>query len=312
MALLDPSSVRIGGPWTHRDVHANGIRFHTVEVDGRGLDRSGPLVLLLHGFPEFWWSWRHQLIGLADSGARIVAIDLRGYGDTDKPPRGYDGWTLAGDIAGLVRALGETDTVLVGHDWGGLIAWSTAALHPGMVRGLAVLGAPHPVALRRAFLRLGGQTRASGYALGYQLPWWPERLLPADNGAEVERVLRRWSGPSWPHSVEFAEVAARNRRAMQVPGVAHSAMEYYRWAVRSQLRNDGYRYRVALDRPVEVPVLQLHGALDPCLLPSTATDSALWAPQREFHLLSGIGHFVHEEAPAETTERLAGFIAQVS
>ena len=309
MASPDPSSVRIDGPWTHRDVHANGIRFHIVEVDGRGPDRSGPLVLLLHGFPEFWWSWRHQLTGLVGCGARVVAVDLRGYGDTDKPPRGYDGWTLAGDVAGLIRALGGTSAVLVGHDWGGLIAWSTAALHPRSVRGLAVLGAPHPIALRRAVRRPGGQARALGYAVGYQLPWWPERHLPAGNAAEVERVLRRWAGPGWPRSAEFTEVAGINRAAMQIPGVVHSAMEYYRWALRSQLRSDGHRFRVEVDKPVGVPVLQLHGELDPCLLPSTAADSAAWAPRREFHVLSDIGHFVHQEAAAETTDRLAKFVS---
>ncbi len=311
MAPLDPASVRIDGPWTHRDVHANGIRFHTAEVNGRGPDRAGPLVLLLHGFPEFWWSWRHQLGALADGGARVVAVDLRGYGDTDKPPRGYDGWTLAGDVAGLIRALGETGAVLVGHDWGGLIAWSTAALHPRLVRGLAVLGAPHPVALRRALRRPGAQGRALGYAVGYQLPWWPERRLPAEDGAEVERVLRRWSGPEWPRSAEFAEVAARNRAAMQVPGVVHSAMEYYRWAMRSQLRNDGHRFRVEVDKPVRVPVLQLHGALDSCLLASTAAASGIWSPQREFHVLPEIGHFVHQEAPAATTRYLTEFVARL-
>lgn len=311
MGALDPSSVRIDGPWTHRDVHANGIRFHTVEVDGRGPGRTGPLVLLLHGFPEFWWSWRHQLTGLAGCGARVVAVDLRGYGDTDKPPRGYDGWTLAGDIAGLVRALGESNAVLVGHDWGGLIAWSTATLHPRVVRGLAVLGAPHPVALRRALRRPGGQSRALRYAVGYQLPWWPERRIPAQDGAEVERVLRRWAGPVWTASSEFAETAARNRAAMQIPGVVHSAMEYYRWAMRSQLRTDGHRFRVELDKPVRVPVLQLHGALDPCLLPATAEASAAWAPRREYHLLPEVGHFVHQEAPEETNRRLTAFVASL-
>src|SRR5215211_7613215 len=114
----EPSTVRIAGPWTHREVSANGIRLHVVECG------DGPLVLLLHGFPEFWWSWRHQLIGLADAGFRAVAVDLRGYGDSDKPPRGYDGWTLAGDIAGLIRSLGERDAAVVGHDWGGLLAWT--------------------------------------------------------------------------------------------------------------------------------------------------------------------------------------------
>jgi pimeloyl-ACP methyl ester carboxylesterase len=103
----DPSVTRIAGPWRHHDVHANGIRFQCVEAlpdpDDDTPPTARPLVILLHGFASFWWSWRHQLQGL--TGARVVAVDLRGYGGSDKPPRGYDGWTLAGDTAGLVRAL---------------------------------------------------------------------------------------------------------------------------------------------------------------------------------------------------------------
>jgi len=311
MAPPDPSSVRVDGPWTHRDVHANGIRFHVAEVDGAGT--GGPLVLLLHGFPEFWWSWRHQLTALAEAGARVAAVDLRGYGDTDKPPRGYDGWTLAGDVAGLVRALGAPRAVLVGHDWGGLIAWATAALHPRLVCGLGVLSAPHPVALRRA-VRTDplGQGRASSYAVGYQLPFWPERLLVRNDGAEVEAVLRRWSAPQWPNSAEFAEVVVRNRSAVQVPGVVHSAMEYYRWALRSQVRNEGRRFASDLAAVVRVPVLQLHGALDPCLLPRTAEASLPWAPERDYRVLEGIGHFPHQEAPEPTTGALAGLVRSLT
>src|SRR5918992_4221940 len=99
----------VDGPWAHRFVSANGSRFHVVELG------SGPLVLLLHGFPEFWWSWRHQLVGLADAGFRAVAVDLRGYGDSDKPPRGYDAWTLAGDVGGLVKDLGGAEGHLGGR-----------------------------------------------------------------------------------------------------------------------------------------------------------------------------------------------------
>ena len=103
MAQPDPSVTRIAGPWRHHDVHANGIRFQCVEAPSDAGDdtppTTRPLVILLHGFASFWWSWRHQLAGL--SGARVVAVDLRGYGGSDKPPRGYDGWTLAGDTAGL-------------------------------------------------------------------------------------------------------------------------------------------------------------------------------------------------------------------
>ncbi|MDZ4235414.1 MAG: alpha/beta fold hydrolase, partial [Dietzia sp.] len=165
MARPDPSVVRIGGPWRHLDVHANGIRFHVVEAERRTDpdDRSTaltdrPLVILLHGFGSFWWSWRHQLKGL--TGARVVAVDLRGYGSSDKPPRGYDGWTLAGDTAGLVRALGHTSATLVGHADGGLVCWATAVLHPRAVHAIAVVSSPHPAALRTSALRRRDQGRA--------------------------------------------------------------------------------------------------------------------------------------------------------
>ena len=113
-------TTELPGPWTHRDISARGTRFHAAELG------EGPLVLLLHGFPESWWSWARQLVVLAEAGYRGVAVDLRGYGGSDKPPRGYDLVTLAGDAAGLIRALGEANAVVVGHDWGGLVAWSTA------------------------------------------------------------------------------------------------------------------------------------------------------------------------------------------
>ena len=109
------AAVQIGGPWQHRSVSANGTRFHAAEAG------DGPLVLLLHGFPEFWWTWRHQLAVLPGAGFRAVAVDLRGYGGSDKPPRGYDLVTAAADAAGLVRALGEANAIVVGHGLGGLV-----------------------------------------------------------------------------------------------------------------------------------------------------------------------------------------------
>ncbi len=299
----DPASVRVPGPWRHREISANGIRLHVAEAG------SGPLVLLLHGFPEFWWSWRHQLTALAAAGSRAVAVDLRGYGDSDKPPRGYDGWTLAGDVAGLIRALGEQRACLVGHDWGGLIAWTVAALHPRLVHSVAVLAAPHPLALRRALLRDRGQRRASRYVAGFQPPWLPERRLTADDGALVERFLRDWSGPGWPASAEFEEVARRNRSALAIPGAAHCAAEYYRWAARSSLRTDGLRFARAVDRRIDVPVLQLHGGLDPCLLERTARISQRWTGgEYRYHVLPGTGHFVQQEDPEQVSTLLTEFL----
>jgi pimeloyl-ACP methyl ester carboxylesterase len=302
----DPGSVRWPGPWTHGAVSANGIRLHVADTGG-----TGPLVLLLHGFPQLWWAWRHQLPALAGQGLRAVAVDLRGYGDSDKPPRGYDLWTLAGDVAGLVRALGEPRAHVVGHGWGGLIGWTVAALHPRLVRSLTVLGAPHPLAVRRAVLRAPrSQGRVSaGHALRMQLPRLPERALVADDGAGAERVLRAWAGPEWTGSDDFAAAAARYRHAARISGVAHCSAEYYRWAARSQLRAEGRRFAAAVARPAEVPVLAVHGELDPCATAETARASQEWAGDKHrLDVLAGTGHFPHEERPDRVTRLLLGFL----
>lgn len=306
----DPSTVRLDGPWIHRDVHANGIRLHVAETG------EGPLVLLLHGFCEFWWTWRHQLGALADAGYRTVAVDLRGYGDSDKPPRGYDAWTLAGDVGGLIKALGERDAHLVGHAWGGSLAWTVAAMHPRLVRSVSALAAAHPMALRREIRRTAlhrkptNQARALGHLFRAQLPLAPERWLTNDHAATVATLLRGWSGPEWPHHPEFDEVADRHRSAMMVRGAAHSALEYYRWAVRAQLRGEGRRYREAMQRRITVPVLQLTGAADPCILPGTVHASTRWASGPvHTRTLTDIGHFPHQEAPAITNQILTEFLA---
>jgi len=299
----DPGSVRVPGPWTHREISANGIRLHVAELG------TGPLVLLLHGFPEFWWSWRHQLPALAAAGMRAVAVDLRGYGDSDKPPRGYDPWTLSGDVAGLVRALGERQADLVGHDWGGILSWCTAALHPRVVRSVAVLAAAHPRAMGQALLCDPAQRSAARYLASVQAPWLPERSLTHDGAARVERILRTGAGPRWCASSELTAAARRYREAMLIPGAAHCALEYYRWVGRSRFRFDGRRLSRAVDRTVRVSVLQLHGADDPYVLERTARRSARWAGDgHRYEVLPGVGHFVQQEAPEHTTALLTEFL----
>jgi pimeloyl-ACP methyl ester carboxylesterase len=250
-------------------------------------------VLLLHGFPQFWWTWRAQLPALAAAGFRAVAPDLRGYGASDKPPRGYDPYTLSSDVAGMVRALGARDAVVVGHDWGGVLAWTVASLHPGVVSRLAVLAMPHPLRLRDAVLTDPEQLRALSSVAFFQLPRAPEARLRRHDGAYAGELLRRWGGPGYPD----ADTEARCRAAVQVPGVAHCSMEWYRWAVRSRTRPSGWRFLRLLERGVGVPTLQLHGGLDPLLLARTAHGSGAWvdAPY-ELQVLDGVGHFPHEEA----------------
>ena len=294
----DATSVLLPGPWTHRDISANGVLLHAAELG------EGPLVLLLHGFPQFWWTWRSQLTELAAAGFHVVAPDLRGYGASDKPPRGYDLPTLSADVAALVRALGEQDAVVVGHDWGGLLGWTMAALHPRTVRRLVVLSMAHPRRLRAAMTD-PAQRRASRYALGFQVPRLPERRLTRSDDDPVADLMQRWSGPAWTRTPDFAEAVDRYRAAARIPQAAYSAMEYYRWAARSQLRPDGLRYARRMSAPITAPTLQLHGTLDPCVLVDTARGSGRYvAGAYEFREMPGIGHFPHEEAPAEITRAI--------
>lgn len=289
---VDESCVLIEGPWTHRFVNANGTRFHVVEAG------SGPLVLFLHGFPEFWWAWQHQLRLVADAGFRAVAVDLRGCGASDKPPRGYDGYTMAGDVAGLIRALGERRAVLVGAGYGGMIAWTTAAFHPKLVRRLVVIGAAHPLRLRAALATdPRGQLAAALPVLKFQVPRY-EHVLTRDAAALVGEYLRRWGGPTWVGGASFAEYERRCREAMQIPQASFCAMEAYRWAVRSILRLHGYRFVKLIQQPIVSPTLQLHGALDTATLPRTAQGSGRYViADYEWRVLDDVGHFPHVEAP---------------
>jgi pimeloyl-ACP methyl ester carboxylesterase len=311
----DPAITRIAGPWRHFDVHANGIRFHVVEAnqpdDPYGAPAtSRPLVIMLHGFGSFWWSWRHQLRGLP--GARAVAVDLRGYGGSDKPPRGYDGWTLAGDTAGLIRALGHSSATLVGHADGGLVCWATSVLHPRLVRAIALVSSPHPAALRRTAVTRRDQAHALlPSMLSYQVPMLPERRLTRHGGEELEALIRRRAGSKWLATEDFSEAVSHLRRAIQIPGAAHCALEYQRWAVRSQLRSEGRRFMTSMDRPVGIPMLHLRGDADPYVLADSVEQTRQYAPHGRFVSLAGAGHFGHEEAPQATNSQLTRFLAQV-
>jgi pimeloyl-ACP methyl ester carboxylesterase len=297
--IPDESSILIEGPWTHRTIGANGITLHLVEAG------SGPLVLLLHGLPTFWWTWADQLQALAAAGFRAVAVDLRGYGGSDKPPRGYDATTLAEDVAQLITALGEQDAVIVGNDVGGLLAWTIAVHNPQVVRRIVVIGAAHPLSLRHAILTDRRQRHASGYALRrFQLPRYGERLLTHDESF-VRSLFDSWTGPAWQSQPGYDLAVLRYAEAMRIHPVAHCALEFFRWAVRSLPRPDGRRYATSMRAPVDRPVLQIHGALDTCVLPATARRSVEHVrADYELHVLDDVGHFPQLECADEVSRAL--------
>jgi pimeloyl-ACP methyl ester carboxylesterase len=240
--------------WTHREEMVGDLRLHWVEA-GRG-----PLVLLLHGFPEHWLAWRHQIPALAADGFRAVAPDLRGYNLSAKPAgvSSYRMEHLAGDVARLVRHLGYERTHLVGHDWGGAIAWCVPALHPGLVDRLAILNAPHPILVRKKLATLA-QPRRSSYVFFFQIPYFPERSLLGHRAGFLKRMLRR--DPTTPGAFSPAEIEAY-REAFLQPGAAKAAINYYRAAFRSGTRIPGLRR--SLDA---VPTLVLWGEGDRYLGP---------------------------------------------
>ncbi len=303
MSQVDSATLLLDGPWEHRFVTANGARFH-VTVAGHP---DAPLVVLLHGVPQFWWAWRHQIPALAAGGYRVAAMDLRGTGSSDKPPQGYDVPTLASDVAGVVRSLGAGSAVVVGSGSGGDVAWAVGAYHPDVVRALAVLAAPHPVDVT------AGPTpppspRAAALLAFAQLPSFPERAMV--QGDLVDRLLTHWGGvPGRPSP----DVVDTYRRAVRVPFAAHSQLEQVRWLVRSTPRPDGRRYRAALRAARPVPVLQVHGLRDglrPAAAAALRTTPHVASPYR-LEMLPGAGHYLTEQVPALVSDLLLDWLTEI-
>jgi pimeloyl-ACP methyl ester carboxylesterase len=283
----------------HRFVAANGARFHLVEMG------HGPLVLLLHGFPEFWWAWRHQLPVLADAGYRAVAMDLRGYGQSDKTPRGYDPHTLSADVAGVVRSLGVDRAHLVGQGWGGYVAWAVAAGHADHVRSLVAVAAPHPTELLGSPARLVRRAPLS-HVLAMQVPWVPERRIM--RGSYVRNHLSGWAAPGGPFPTE-SEVETYRAALANWPS-PHCALEYHRWLFRSRLRADGRAFARVMRRPVDAPVLQVVGDVDPAVHRGAVASSRRHVTGAyEERWLANTGHFPHEEQPAAFTSLLTTWLS---
>ncbi len=267
---------------------------------------SGPLVLLVHGHPQFWWAWRAQIPALADAGYRVAALDLRGYGASDKPPGGHDLPTACDDLAAVVRSLGAPRAVVVGHGLGAWIAWSMPSLHPEATTAVAAVGMPHPRTLHRAMLRHPLQWRANDYLRELQSPFAPERQPMA-----VGRRLRTWSGPDTSWITD--EVSGRYTEAMSFPFAGHAATEYHRWFYRCRVTPTGIRYLHRIKTPIPLPVLQVAGEHDPSTLPVLTDESTrLVAGPVTRVTVPGVGHFVPEEAPGPVSAALTGWLAEVS
>ena len=296
-----PVDVNRPGPWAHRNLTARGTRFHVALAGPEAPAGAGPLTLLVHGFPECWWTWRHVIPALAQAGHRVAALDLRGFGGSDRPPSGYDLVTLAQDLAAVVRSLGHERAVVVGAGLGGQIAWALPSVAPDLTTAIVPVGAPHPLALRSLRARA-----LSGPALQYaslRIPGLAERRLRSRSA--LEGLLRSWAGP---HTREvLAEEAPYYAELLSRPGAARSALEPLRNLVLSRAET------AALDKPVTVPVLSMQGELDPVQpAQAYARDTHHVAGNLRQVTIHRSGHFPQEETPAGFVRALLPFLADVA
>jgi pimeloyl-ACP methyl ester carboxylesterase len=259
-----------------------GIRLHYVEAG------SGPLVVLLHGFPEFWYSWRHQIEPLAAAGYRVVAPDMRGYNLSSRPQgwRDYDLRLLAGDIAGLVRALGEESCFLAGHDWGAAVAYGVAMYQPQVVRRLAILNVPHPVRMLEGF-RTARQLRKSWYMFFFQIPRLPERLFEREDFSFAKRSLRADSKGAFTD-----DDLDRYVEAWSQPGALTGMINYYRAALRRSLRGIAAQLQ-----PIECETLVIWGMQDRHLGSELADPPREWVPHVRLERIEQATHWVQHDAP---------------
>ena len=292
--------------WTHGEVVVNGVRLHHVEAG----DADDPLVVLLHGFPEFWYSWREQVPALVDAGFHVVAPDMRGYNRSEKP-HGVDAYRLdelVGDVVGLLDRFDAERANVVGHDWGGVVAWETAIRHPDRVADLAVLNAPHPGAYRRELLGNPDQWRRSWYALAFQLPWLPEFVLGVRDCAGIAELL---SGSAATPSTFDERDLRRYREAAGRPGALTAAINYYRALFRGELRRElGAVLEERRSLAVRVPTLLVWGERDPALGVELTRGLDRWVADLRVERLPDAGHWVQNERPGRVTDLLVEFLSR--
>lgn len=283
---------------THDYVDADGIRLHVARAG------AGPAVILLHGFPEFWYSWRHQIPALVGAGFSAAAPDLRGYNLSDKPSEreAYRLEHLVSDVAAVARSTGQRRVHVVGHDWGGVIAWTFASQHPELVDRLVIMNAPH---LGRfvELVRRPPQIFHSWYLLLFQLPRVPERLIAARNYAAVRSLLRRKPAVAGAFSREevdhFVEAISR-------PGALTAALNYYRALRLPRASAIGRHART------DAETLVIWGERDAALTVGLLDGIELYAPRARVHRIPYASHWVQTEAAAEVNLVLLEFLQKQS
>jgi epoxide hydrolase 4 len=279
----------------HHQILTNGIRLHIVQTG----PASGSLVLLLHGFPEFWYGWRHQLPSLAAAGYRVWAPDQRGYNISDKPQgiAAYRLEVLAADVIGLLDAAGQERACLVGHDWGGMIAWWIATHAPHRLERMVVINAPHAGVMRQQLRWHPAQWLRSAYIGVFQLPWLPELVLRLGHWRLLVRVLQRSSRPGTFTAADLE----RYRQAWSQPQAEHAMLNWYR----ALLRMPPW---LPTHSPITVPTLLLWGANDVFLGREMARPTIECCQEGQLVMFEDATHWVHHEQPARVNALIETFL----
>jgi epoxide hydrolase 4 len=286
-------------PLTYRRIAVNDVELQ-VSISGEGGERG--LALLLHGFPEAAFSWRHQIPALAAAGYEVWAPNSRGYGESSKPPKvsDYSMDRLLADVAALIDASGRSDVTLVGHDWGAAQAWMFAIREIRPLQRLVIMNVPHPACMRRE-LRHPRQLLRSWYIFFFQVPWLPERLLTAGNAKAVGDAFTR-SGVDRSRFPE--QVTDVYRRAAVQPAAMRSMLNYYRAAVRG-----GRVWRSEEFATIDTPTLMIWGLRDAALSRETTDGTDEYVTDLTMRFLPGVSHWVQQEAPETVNSMLLAWLA---
>lgn len=289
-------------------IHSRGVRIHAL-VQGA---RNAPLIVLIHGFGGGAFEFAELMRQLSRQPVRVAAVDLRGYGTSDKTPRGYDLTTAASDMAGVIRGLGYARALVVGHGYGGLVAWTLAAHEPDRVESLVTLSSAHPIVQAQRITRRPWRHRHRvGRILNAQLPRLAEARLTKDDAALAERIFRNAVAPGFRDTELYRENAALRRQAMLEHKVAHCASEYQRWLFRMRFRPEGIMFHRSFPQRTQARVLAVEGSMDPGFDADVTQRSVRRGamPGSASELLYGVGHYPHIEDPPQVAELLANTLS---
>lgn len=280
------------GSWRHEYITTNGLKLHYVTQG------EGSLMLMLHGFPEFWYSWRHQIPEFAKN-FKVVALDLRGYNESDKPAdkSAYVMAEFVKDVEGVIRGLGYDKCVLVGHDWGGAIAWNFAYTYPKMVECLIVLNLPHPAKFAEG-VRNPQQLLRSSYMFLFQLPWLPEIIIQSGDYRAIEAALKGMAINKSTFSQEDIEAykdAAAKRGAMT------AMLNYYRNFFQQGMLKQNWDV-------LEIPTLMIWGEQDTALGKELTYGTENYVKNLRIKYIPNCSHWVQQEQPQLINQYMREFL----